>query len=595
MIVDTASIEKTISIPLDLIDHNPYQPRKSEDPAVVAEIAASIEKNGLMQIPTARMVGERPQLAFGHTRLAAFKLLEKKRHLQYGAMPLIIRELTDLQMFELGVAENIKRRDLNPIETATAMRVYMDGFGKNSEEAAEFFNVSAETVRGTVRLLNLPATAQQKLGAGEMTVGTARALLSMQKIAPEKAVLETIKRIEHPDDDGPSWDRHTPEEIIEHAVDNLVGVKEMWQDNEDKPRGGADLWLLDMKNFPNKLLAIPTAEELALALGIQNNAKALKLVSEFLEYFDADSIVEEDETYDQEMHDNCKGQAAKRLEALAKIDASYKERIEHLINPPACTACPFYTKVQGSHYCGIEICHDRKREAWKIQMIQAASKNLGIALYDKADGDYSVMNSTSDRQKAMFKNRSVDLRLIPRDAIKSYPYQWNLDGIKVNHFVVIITGKSMGKLHTKTNDRFSPAARLQQRKDRLFRQKRKELIWEFTAAGKHMFEAMNKAVLENLDDWKYLGVDDRPPEDVKPADNASAEIKTEYFRRLMVWNLVDRVNYNEKPKQTQVLQTAYFLAKLAGKWEIKFPKSIMKMAEQADKEIASIVPNVKKK
>src|SRR5690348_3249528 len=112
-------MENQTLVPLDLIDPNPYQPRQTEDTEAVAEIADSIARNGLMQIPSARQVNGRYQLAFGHTRLAAFKMLQEE------CMPLVIRELDDLQMFELGVSENIKRRDLNPIEQAEAMRRYM--------------------------------------------------------------------------------------------------------------------------------------------------------------------------------------------------------------------------------------------------------------------------------------------------------------------------------------------------------------------------------------------------------------------------------------------------------------------------------------
>src|SRR3990172_290827 len=93
-------MDKQMPVSLDLIDPNPYQPRQAEDPAVVAEIAESIQRHGLMQVPTARAAeGGRYQLAFGHTRLAAVRLNGEPR------MPLIIRDLSGLQMFELGGAE----------------------------------------------------------------------------------------------------------------------------------------------------------------------------------------------------------------------------------------------------------------------------------------------------------------------------------------------------------------------------------------------------------------------------------------------------------------------------------------------------------
>src|SRR6185503_12729563 len=200
-------METQTLVPLDKIDSNPYQPRQTEDTEAVAEIAESIKRNGLMQIPTARQVNGRYQLAFGHTRLAALRLNGE------DCMPLIIRELGDLQMFELGVAENIKRRDLNAIEEAESMRRYMDEFGMNSVEAGEFFNVSPEKVRQAVRLLNLPEAAQEKLAKGTITQTTARTLLSLQKVAPEEALVETLERLEK--GVGRYGFEQTPDEIID--------------------------------------------------------------------------------------------------------------------------------------------------------------------------------------------------------------------------------------------------------------------------------------------------------------------------------------------------------------------------------------------
>src|SRR5690242_1187333 len=84
-------METQTLVPVELINPNPYQPRQTEDAEAVAEIAQSIKRNGLMQVPTARQVNGHYQLAFGHTRLAAFKLNGEE------CMPLIIRELDDLQ------------------------------------------------------------------------------------------------------------------------------------------------------------------------------------------------------------------------------------------------------------------------------------------------------------------------------------------------------------------------------------------------------------------------------------------------------------------------------------------------------------------
>src|SRR5689334_20455436 len=175
-------------IALEFLQANPYQPRHNEDPVVVQELAENIERNatkefdGLLQAPTVRAIGGGDyQLAFGHTRKAAFANLFNQGKSRYGRMRVYVRELTDVQMFEAAVAENIKRRDLNPIEQAESMRRYMDEFHKTSVEAGEFFNCSEENVRAKVRLLNLPAPVQEKMRAGEVNENTARTLLSMQR------------------------------------------------------------------------------------------------------------------------------------------------------------------------------------------------------------------------------------------------------------------------------------------------------------------------------------------------------------------------------------------------------------------------------
>jgi ParB family chromosome partitioning protein len=185
----------TMLIRLGAIDPNPYQVRQAEDPVAVAELAVNIEKNSLLQSPTVRQIPLSPhnqalryQLAFGHSRLAAYKLLTGQEKAGYDHLPCYVRDLDDLQMFELAVAENIKRRDLNPIERARAMQTYMDKFNKTSAETGKFFACDEATVRGSVRLLGLPEAARAKLSSGEITVGAARALLTLQRIAPEDEI-----------------------------------------------------------------------------------------------------------------------------------------------------------------------------------------------------------------------------------------------------------------------------------------------------------------------------------------------------------------------------------------------------------------------
>ena len=171
---------------LDLIKPNPWQPREDQDTAPIEILAQSIKADGLMQTPTARPMPDGTyQLAFGHRRYSAFLWLwhyETENKEQWNAMPLFIRELTDLEMFRMAVSENLKRQDLTPIEEAKAMIRYRDDFGKTSVEIGELFGLSDATVRGKIRLLKLPAVVQDLLRRCQLTEGAARAMISMYEL-----------------------------------------------------------------------------------------------------------------------------------------------------------------------------------------------------------------------------------------------------------------------------------------------------------------------------------------------------------------------------------------------------------------------------
>ncbi len=318
--------EQTL-IELGKIDANPFQLRLQEDPAAVQEIAASIGKIGLMQVPTARKVDGRYQLAFGHTRLAAFKLLASQTPDADGGiyehMPLIIRDLTDLQMFELTISENVKRRDLNPIELARAMRRYMDPpFGKTSEQAGEFFAVSAETIRGTVRLLKLPEPVQDQVKSGAMTIGTARKFLTALHIdaMAVKKVQGRVVKLEEPT-------KEAVEGELDEALRHSKSAVEMWQDgHEGEPRGGTDLWPLPWQH--NGRLAPLTAAELMATLGARKKVSSA-LMPDLL-------------NLGQELAAGMVIDPAR----YSEFTAEGIERAAHLANPPSCLACPFYTKLQ---------------------------------------------------------------------------------------------------------------------------------------------------------------------------------------------------------------------------------------------------------
>lgn len=558
-------MEEQKFISLDLIDPNPYQPRQGEDLEAIQELAESIERNGLLQVPTARRVDGRYQLAFGHTRRAAFALLADTNG-HDRSMPLIVRDLTDLQMFELAVAENIKRRDLNPIEQAEAMKRYMEEFGKTSKEAGEFFNVSEETVRGTVRLNNLVPEAKKLVRDGRMNITTARTLLSMQKIAPPQVVAKTVLEIDMKED-------RDPEERIEWELDHLETVEEMWRDDrEGKPRGGYELWLLDMKNFPNKQLPELEAEDTVEVFGKDAD---LKKITEWIEM-----------------------RTAPLATTVPSLGEEINQKLEHLINPPSCTACPFYAKLNGSHYCGMRLCHTRKRSAWRRQRIEQASRKLGIAIHADEDGPYVILQSYNDKHSKPFEKRDDHLRLIGKEKLNGYHWQ-GFDGVDADHFVVVAVGELAEKLIETTSSRTTGGKKTEkekaeQRAMRLYRQRRKELMWEYTAVAQSLFNNIPFSVLDKIERWKFVGIDDRIPDKYQPEKVArgiaSNKENIDFKRREVVWNVIfDLSSHYHRESLVEILDEC---EELTG---VKTPKELRKRVETWDAEIKETARVVKGK
>lgn len=170
---------------LDLIGPNPYQPRENEDPEHIRNLAISIAQDGLLQAPAGRWVEGRVQLAFGHSRLAAYKFLRDTGNPGFELMPVVIRILSDEDMFRLAISENLQRRDLTPIEEARAMTRYRDEFGKSSVEIGGLFGLSDSAVRNKIRLLKLPQSLQDALRRRDLTEGAARALVPLYDLPAE--------------------------------------------------------------------------------------------------------------------------------------------------------------------------------------------------------------------------------------------------------------------------------------------------------------------------------------------------------------------------------------------------------------------------
>lgn len=161
-------------IPVDAITPNPRQPRQVFDEDSLAELSASIEAVGLLQPVVVRATGPaRYEIVMGERRWRACQ--------QAGleVIPAIVRQTPDDDLLRDALIENLHRVQLNPLEEAAAYQQLLDDFSATHEELARRVGRSRPHISNTIRLLNLPAAVQQRVAAGVLSAGHARALLSV--------------------------------------------------------------------------------------------------------------------------------------------------------------------------------------------------------------------------------------------------------------------------------------------------------------------------------------------------------------------------------------------------------------------------------
>jgi ParB family chromosome partitioning protein len=162
-----------IQVPVDQIEHNPYQPRKAFDSEELTALSESIRTHGILQPLVVRQAGDRFQLVAGERRLRA------AQSVGLGAVPVRIVDFNDQQAFEAALIENIQRTDLNSIEKAQGFQEYLERFDMTHEELARRLGLDRSTVTNLVRLLELPPEVQSAVRVGQISAGHARALLAI--------------------------------------------------------------------------------------------------------------------------------------------------------------------------------------------------------------------------------------------------------------------------------------------------------------------------------------------------------------------------------------------------------------------------------
>jgi ParB family chromosome partitioning protein len=161
------------TLPVDLIQPNPNQPRKHFEEEALVGLSASVRERGMLQPVLVRPVaGGTYELIAGERRWRAAQLAELE------AIPAIVRPHEDAESLELALIENMAREDLNPVEEARAVAALVEELGLSKEEAGRRLGRSRVAISNLLRLLDLPDEALELIESGQLTQGHGRALLT---------------------------------------------------------------------------------------------------------------------------------------------------------------------------------------------------------------------------------------------------------------------------------------------------------------------------------------------------------------------------------------------------------------------------------
>lgn len=170
---ETAGMRSDSTLPISQIRPNKGQPRKLFKPEELAELTDSIKQNGILQPLLVRKVGTGYEIVAGERRYQAAKAAG------LDEVPVVIREVSDEEVFKLALIENLQRSDLSPLEEARGYRQLLKEQDLTQEELAKILSKSRSAITNTLRLLDLPEEVQTYVEEGKLTAGHARAILAV--------------------------------------------------------------------------------------------------------------------------------------------------------------------------------------------------------------------------------------------------------------------------------------------------------------------------------------------------------------------------------------------------------------------------------
>ena len=176
-----------VAVNINELEPNRGQPRKEFSEEAMRELADSIAQHGVLQPLLVR-----PLLSGGYQIVAGERRWRASRMAGLATVPALIRELTDSEVMQIALIENLQREDLKPLEEAQGYQALMEEFGFTQDEISKSVGKSRPAVTNALRLLNLPEAVRGMLARGDLSAGHARTLLSFKD---EAAMLAAAKRV----------------------------------------------------------------------------------------------------------------------------------------------------------------------------------------------------------------------------------------------------------------------------------------------------------------------------------------------------------------------------------------------------------------
>lgn len=258
--VEESSSASAVKLSLNEIEPNKDQPRKTFDEEALAELADSIAQHGVIQPLLVRPMPDGSyQLVAGERRWRA------ARRAGLSEVPVVIREMSDSEMMELALIENLQREDLNPIEEAEGLQQLIDTYGLTQETAAARVGRSRPAIANALRLLSLPAPILKLTREGKISAGHARALLSLgdeekmveiaDLILKKEISVREVERLakaaakEKAQKEKPIPRRDTFYDEVELALTNSLGRRIKVNVNKKENRGTIEIEFFDQKDL----------------------------------------------------------------------------------------------------------------------------------------------------------------------------------------------------------------------------------------------------------------------------------------------------------------------------------------------------------